>query len=298
MEMIHYSNCPLCQSGKLQPVFSVKDYTVSAENFMLLKCGDCTLVFTKDIPGQENIAVYYASQNYISHSNTQKGFINQLYHRVRTITLTAKRKMIVSQTGIKQGKILDVGCGTGAFLNEMKTAGWQITGLEPDDVARKNAVDLFGIHPLSSTEIFNLPANSFNAITMWHVLEHVHQLHVYVEQLKNLLTHDGRLFIAVPNYTSYDAAHYHAHWAAYDVPRHLYHFSPQSMKILMQQHGLQVIETKPMWFDSFYVSLLSEKYKNGKGNFIKAFLIGLVSNMKALFDGERCSSVIYIIKKK
>ena len=298
MEMIHYSNCPLCQSDKLQPVFSVKDYTVSAENFMLLKCGYCTLVFTQDIPGQQNIAAYYASQNYISHSNTQKGFINQLYHRVRTITLTAKRKMIVSQTGIRQGKILDVGCGTGAFLNEMKTAGWDITGLEPDDVARKNAVELFDIHSLSSTEIFNLPANSFNAITMWHVLEHVHQLHEYVEQLKKLLTEDGRLFIAVPNYTSYDAAYYKAHWAAYDVPRHLYHFSPQSMKSLMQQHGLQVIETNPMWFDSFYVSLLSEQYKNGKGNSIKAFLIGLVSNVKALFDGERCSSVIYIIKKK
>ena len=298
MEMIHYSNCPLCQSDKLQPVFSVKDYTVSAENFMLLKCGYCTLVFTQDIPGQQNIAAYYASQNYISHSNTQKGFINQLYHRVRTITLTAKRKMIVSQTGIRQGKILDVGCGTGAFLNEMKTAGWDITGLEPDDVARKNAVELFDIHSLSSTEIFNLPANSFNAITMWHVLEHVHQLHEYVEQLKKLLTEDGRLFIAVPNYTSYDAAYYKAHWAAYDVPRHLYHFSPQSMKSLMQQHGLQVIETNPMWFDSFYVSLLSEQYKNGKGNSIKAFLIGLVSNVKALFDGESCSSVIYIIKKK
>ena len=142
MEMIHYSNCPLCQSGNLQPVFSVKDYTVSAEKFLLLKCEDCSLVFTQDIPGQQNIASYYASQNYISHSNTQKGFINQLYHRVRNITLTAKRKMIISQTGIQQGKILDVGCGTGANLNEMKTAGWDITGLEPDDVARKNAVDL------------------------------------------------------------------------------------------------------------------------------------------------------------
>ena len=297
MQMIHYSNCPVCQSGKLQPVFSVKDYTVSEENFTLIKCEVCTLVFTQDIPGQENIAAYYASQNYISHSNTQKGFINQLYHRVRILTLTAKRKMIVSQTGIPQGKILDVGCGTGAFLNEMKTAGWDITGLEPDESARKKASELFGIHPLSSNEIFNLPANNFNVITMWHVLEHVHQLHGYVEQLKNLLTENGCLFIAVPNYTSYDAAHYQAHWAAYDVPRHLYHFSPASIKNLMHQHELEVILTRPMWFDSFYVSLLSEQYKNGKGNSIKAFLNGLVSNMKALFDKEKCSSVIYIVRK-
>ncbi len=132
---------------------------------------------------------------------------------------------------------------------------------------------------------------------MWHVLEHVHQLHEYVEQLKNLLAENGRLLVAVPNFTAYDASHYREHWAAYDTPRHLYHFSPASMKQLMQQHGLEVMQTKPMWFDSFYVSMLSEQYKNGKGNIIKAFLIGLVSNVKALFDKEKCSSVIYVIKK-
>jgi 2-polyprenyl-3-methyl-5-hydroxy-6-metoxy-1,4-benzoquinol methylase len=255
-------------------------------------------MFTQDVPGQEAIGPYYASQNYISHSNTQKGFINGLYHKVRTITLTSKRKMIVALTKVQKGNILDVGCGTGAFLNEMKRAGWQITGLEPDEVARRNAVELFGIYPMSSQELFALPARSFTAITMWHVLEHVHQLHEYLDQLKNLLADNGRLFIAVPNYTSYDAQHYQDHWAAYDTPRHLYHFSPASMRALLKQHSLEVIQAKPMWFDSYYVSMLSEQYKNGKGNIITAFLIGFVSNLKALFNSERCSSVIYVIKKE
>lgn len=254
-------------------------------------------MFTQDVPAQEAIGPYYASHNYISHSNTQKGFINAMYHRVRSITLTAKRKMIVSMTGLEKGSILDVGCGTGAFLNEMKIAGWEITGLEPDNLARKNAAELFGIEPRPSQEIFELPAKKFNAITLWHVLEHVHQLHEYLAQLKTLLADNGRLLIAVPNHTSHDAAHYQEHWAAYDTPRHLYHFSPASMKQLMRQHGLEVIQTKPMWFDSFYVSMLSEQYKNGHGNIMSAFFVGLVSNMKALFDKERCSSVIYVIKK-
>ena len=192
---------------------------------------------------------------------------------------------------------MDAGCGTGAFLNEMRNSGWGITGLEPDETARKNAIELFNINPLPSNKIFDLPPQSFDAITMWHVLEHVHQLQEYLAQLKKLLTKNGRLFIAVPNYTSYDAQHYNQYWAAYDVPRHLYHFSPQSIKTLMAAHGLQVKKIMPMWFDSFYVSVLSEQYKNSKGNVVGAFITGLVSNLKALGNEEKCSSLIYIISK-
>jgi 2-polyprenyl-3-methyl-5-hydroxy-6-metoxy-1,4-benzoquinol methylase len=192
---------------------------------------------------------------------------------------------------------LDVGCGTGAFLNTMLQAGWDATGLEPDETARKNAQELYQVQPLSSPEIFNLPEQQYDAITMWHVLEHVHQLHEYIDQLKKLLKPSGKLIIAVPNFTSADGQHYKSHWAAYDVPRHLYHFSPASMKKLMELHGMQVIEHKPMWFDSFYVSMLSEKYKNGKDNLISAFFRGLLSNIAAMGNHQKCSSVIYVIGK-
>lgn len=295
--MIHYTHCPLCAAAAIAPVLIAADYTVSNQKFEVWHCSSCTTRFTQAVPEQNAIGPYYKSDTYISHSDTKKGFINSLYHTVRKRTLNAKRNLIIAETGIQQGAVLDIGCGTGAFLNTMQTAGWQITGLEPDDTARSKAKELYNLQPQSPEKLFELPAASFNAITMWHVLEHVHQLHEYVKKLSELLQAKGKIFIAVPNYTSKDAATYKETWAAYDVPRHLYHFSPAAMKQLVSRYGLKVIAVKPMWFDSFYVCMLSEQYKNGKGNIIKAFFNGFVSNCKALFNKERCSSVIYIIEK-
>lgn len=294
--MIHYDSCPFCGSTAIQQKFSAKDYTVSNEAFAIFTCNSCGAGFTQDVPGQANIGAYYASENYISHSDTNEGLVNKLYHWVRNITLKQKQKLVQAQTRLAAGTLLDIGCGTGAFLSSMKSAGWDITGLEPDETARAKAASLYDIHPQPVQDLFALPVAGFDAITMWHVLEHVHALHEYLDQLKNLLKPGGVIFIAVPNYTSADAAHYQQYWAAYDVPRHLYHFSPASMKQLVAKHGLQVITTKPMWFDAFYVSMLSETYRNGKPGTIKALLQGLRSNLKALFNKEKCSSVIYIIK--
>ncbi|MEO6219344.1 MAG: class I SAM-dependent methyltransferase [Ginsengibacter sp.] len=246
------------------------------------------------MPGPEQIGSYYQSENYISHSNINRGFINKLYHQVRKRTLLQKGNLVENKTGRKQGNILDIGCGTGAFLNTMKKANWKVTGLEPDETARKKALDLYDLQLNTSEKLFSLPNESFDAITMWHVLEHVHDLHEYTNQVKSLLKPNGRLFVAVPNYTCFDEEIYKESWAAYDVPRHLYHFSPASMKELFYLHGFQVISMKPMWFDSFYVSMLSEKYKTGKPNFLRATLNGLESNSKAMVDVKKCSSVIYI----
>ncbi len=295
--MIHYSHCPVCTKEPVQFSFSAKDFTVSQQLFPVWKCNACTAMFTQDIPVQESIGAYYASEDYISHSDTQEGLINNLYHHIRKRTLLKKLQLVKNETHLATGDILDVGCGTGAFLQTMKQARWNITGLEPDETARKKAIELHGVDPLPSSALFSLANNSYDAITAWHVMEHVHQLHEYITQCKQLLKSNGKLIIAVPNYTSYDATVYKTNWAAYDVPRHLYHFSPQSMRTLMSLHGLQVKQIKPMWFDSFYVSMLSEKYTNGKGNIIKAFFTGLVSNIKAMFNKEKCSSLIYIISK-
>jgi 2-polyprenyl-3-methyl-5-hydroxy-6-metoxy-1,4-benzoquinol methylase len=296
--MITYTQCPVCAGTQIQNSFSAKDYTVSNEVFTIAKCNGCTHLFTQNVASQNDIGKYYQSENYISHSDTQAGIINKLYHTVRKRTLAGKKNLVQKETGKQQGKILDIGCGTGAFLNTMKEANWNTTGLEPDDTARKKALELYKIQARPSHEIFDLPNDSYDAISMWHVLEHVHQLQEYIAQLKNMLTANGKIFIAVPNYTSYDAQHYGAYWAAYDVPRHLYHFSPASMKTLVEQHGLKIKKIKAMWFDSFYVSMLSEQYKNGKANIVKAFFIGLLSNVKTMFDKEKCSSLIYVIEKK
>lgn len=278
-------------------MLEVKDHSVSGETFPVLECGHCTLRFTGKVPDAEAISPYYKSEDYISHTNTSKGLINRLYMWVRKRTLRKKRRLVERLTGVSKGQLLDVGSGTGAFVQEMEKHEWKVTGLEPDPDARKVAQEVNGVNLSDINTFYDLPAGSFDAITMWHVLEHVHDLQAYIAKLKELLKANGRLFIAVPNYTSREAGVYKAAWAAWDVPRHLYHFSPASMKALMDRHGLTIARHLPMWYDSFYISMLSSKYKNGKMNLPGAFLNGLLSNLKAAGDVKRCSSVIYVISK-
>jgi len=294
---IHYTACPVCGSSEIKNVLSSKDYTVSGETFVIAECNSCSLRFTQDAPGAGSISSYYKSEDYISHTNTSKGFINRLYKSIRKRTMTGKRKLIIKTTGPAHGTLLDVGSGIGTFVNEMKQHGWQTTGLEPEKDARETAKKLYDLELNDTSELEKLPANSFDAITLWHVLEHVHDLQGYMQRLKVLLKENGKLFIAVPNYNSKDAAIYKEYWAAYDVPRHLYHFSPRSMQVLIEKNGLRLEKCKPMWYDSIYVSLLSSKYKRGKPNIIAASWNGFRSNLKAVNNVKRCSSVIYIISK-
>ncbi len=296
-DLIHYNHCPACGSSDIAFVLKAKDETVSKEYFEIWQCNNCNLRFTQDIPDEKNIGSYYQSAAYISHSNTSQGLVNKLYHTVRSITLQSKRKLIEKSSGKKKGNLLDIGAGTGAFASTMKKNGWNVTALEPDETARANALKDFGIELRPTENLFNLPPKTFDVITLWHVLEHVHDLHTYLDTFYSLLVDGGTLIIAVPNYTSYDAQTYSDNWAAYDVPRHLYHFSPESMKLLLNRHHFTLLQQKPMWFDSFYVSLLSEKYISGKTNFLKAFTNGTVSNLKAMGQASNCSSIIYLAKK-
>ena len=297
MGPIHITACPVCSSGSIQPVVTLQDYSVSRETFEIWECAQCSFRFTQNIPDQTAIAPYYKSENYISHSDTNKGFINRLYHIVRRYTLGSKRNLLKKENAGQSGRLLDVGAGTGAFLLEMKAAGWDITGLEPDMDARKLAQQKTGLSLYDPDTLFQLPASTFDIITLWHVLEHVHALHAYLDQFHTILKQDGTLLIAVPNYCSEDANHYQQYWAAYDVPRHLYHFSPKSMRTLMENHGFSVQRLQPMWFDSFYVSMLSETYRKGRSNLPAAFWQGLKSNLSAMRNREKASSLIYVIKK-
>jgi 2-polyprenyl-3-methyl-5-hydroxy-6-metoxy-1,4-benzoquinol methylase len=294
--MIHYQQCPVCGESTIQPALEARDYTVSQQVFPIWECTACTLRFTQDVPEAEHIGPFYQSETYISHSDTREGLVNKLYHRIRSITLKKKKDLIAAVSGKTAGSLLDIGCGTGAFLHTMKSAGWQVRGLEPDAGARAKAAELYGLSVAPVDQLFSLPSGSFDVITMWHVLEHVHELKAYIDQCKKLLVPGGTLVIAVPNYTSADASHYGPYWAAYDVPRHLYHFSPKSMQHLLTQGGFTLQAMKPMVFDSFYVSMLSERYQHGKDRLVQAALTGLQSNLKASGKPEKSSSVIYIAK--
>jgi 2-polyprenyl-3-methyl-5-hydroxy-6-metoxy-1,4-benzoquinol methylase len=293
--MIHYQQCPACQSKTISEVLVARDNTVSQQDFAIWQCGDCSLRFTQNVPGLEHIGPYYKSDAYISHSETNKGLINKLYLFVRNRTMLRKLDLVQRFTKRSTGNLLDVGCGAGSFLATMQASGWATVGLEPDFDTRQR-VAAKGLEVHSNEHLFALQPGRFDAITLWHVLEHVHQLHDYLHQFRQLLKPGGKLLIAVPNYQAKEAGIYGAAWAAYDVPRHLYHFSPKSLQLLVQKHGLRVEKMLPMYYDSFYISMLSEKIKHGKGNLLRAIWNGLRSNAKALGDVTQCSSVIYVIE--
>lgn len=285
------SNCPVCKASDFEHFLTCRDYTVSKENFNIVSCKSCNFKFTNPRPSDSEIGNYYKSEDYISHSETRKGIINRLYHIVRTKTLKGKLDLVKAY--VSRGTILDYGCGTGMFLKVCSDAGWSSFGFEPDSGARDMAISR-GLNVVSSKD--SLRQSKYNIITLWHVLEHVTDLDQTLQFFSDNLAKDGRLIIAVPNYTSADAKHYGEFWAAYDVPRHIYHFEVKTIEKLLSRFGFTLEETRPMVFDSYYVSMLSEKYRSGAINYLKAFISGLRSNMAAKQPSEY-SSVIYVFKK-
>lgn len=296
--MICYTTCPSCDADDIKPVLEVKDFVASKEIFPIWHCSNCSLRFTQNIPDEGAIADYYQSDNYISHTNTRKGLIYTLYHIVRKHTLRKKRKLIATIIGKPTGSLLDIGSGVGIFPAYMQDKGWQVTAIEPAADVRTAALKQYGLQALPTEALLNMK-EKFDAITLWHVLEHIHDLHNTIQRLSQLLDVHGKMFIAVPNYTCLDAAIYKNYWDGYDVPRHLYHFSPQAMQQLAHKHNLVIEAIKPMWYDSFYGCLLSEKHKRKgqKTHFIKGMWNGFVSNIEAFFDHSKCSAITYILKR-
>lgn len=293
--MYKYNECPVCSGRVFVPFIQAKDHTVSNEIFNIVSCETCNFKFTSPIPDITDMSGYYKSDDYISHSNTKRGLISRLYHLVRGYTL--KKKVQLVSNYVSRGTILDYGCGTGMFINACQKSGWSAYGLEPDAGARKIAQQMSNnIFENKSALSETLSRVKFNAITLWHVLEHVTDLNDTLNFFRFSLLENGVLIIAVPNYTSYDSQHYDRFWAAYDVPRHLYHFERKTIEQLLSGFGFKLHETKPMKFDSFYVSMLSEKYKTGQINYFSAFWTGLNSNLNAV-KPENYSSVIYVFKK-
>ena len=289
-------NCPICNASNLKNFTSVKDLSVSKEIFELAECEKCKFIFTNPRPAENEIGKYYQSEDYVSHNDTNKGFINGIYQLVKKYTLWKKLNLMVQISGKKTGKLLDYGCGTGDFIKILSDVKWNVNGLEPDNGARKLAQNKVGEERVKDLSHLQNLEKDYDVITCWHVVEHIHDLNKTIETLKNALQPKGKLLIAVPNITSYDSLHYKEFWAALDIPRHLYHLKPSDIQYLAKNHALEVERTLPMVFDSFYVSMLSEKYKGG--NIFKAFFIGLISNLKAASKGNNTySSQIYILKK-
>ena len=272
---------------------TVKDFSVSGESFSLLLNEEYQILKTHPQPTLDKLGSYYEFEDYISHTDGKRTLFEKMYHFIKRKAIRDKVSLINSYQPLK-GRILDIGAGTGDFLLECKNQNWEILGIEPNDKAKGIAV---GKGIKFGDTIEKLESNSFDVITMWHVLEHVPDVEHQVAELKRLLKPSGTIIIAVPNFKSYDANHYKEFWAAYDVPRHLWHFSKTAIEKIFDKQNMNLEDIKPMWFDSFYVSLLSEKYKSGKMNFISGFFIGLISNVSGFFKKE-FSSHIYVLKNK
>ncbi|WP_313374668.1 class I SAM-dependent methyltransferase [Chishuiella sp.] len=271
----------------------LKDYFLTQENFELYEDSETGVLFTNPQP-LKTLDKYYESKNYISHTDGKKTIFERFYQVAKTINLNNKFNLINDVA--KGKKILDYGCGVGDFLELMQQKGYDVLGMEPNPTARTIAQKKIGESKVVSIELKNIQ-QKFDVITLWHVLEHIPNLNETIIELKNHLTENGVLIIAVPNHESYDAKYYGKYWAAYDVPRHLWHFSKNSMEKLLDNFGMKIENINPMKLDSFYVSLLSEKYKGNKLGYLSAIRVALKSNYFAKSNGEY-SSLIYTIKAR
>lgn len=297
-ETIHIYTCPICDNSETEPLLTCKDNFATDEEFNLCKCSKCGFGFTQDFPSEKEIGRYYESPDYISHTDTNKGIINWLYHQARKIALKSKSKIVLKYAAIKTGSLIDIGCGTGYFLNHMKRMKWIVTGIEQSEPVRRIAKEKFGLNVQDADYLFQIPENKKNVITMWHVLEHMEHLNKVMNQLYKILTDDSIAVIALPNKNSFDAAHYKSSWAAYDVPRHLWHFSPSDLKLLANKHKFDVVAIKPMYFDAFYISMLSEKNKKTFAGSFVGLCKGWIFFLLSLTNTKRCSSLVYILKKQ
>lgn len=291
--------CPLCKSGLFLNQTEIKDHAVSKKNFMLCRCSGCNLIFTNPRPKESEIYPYYDFPEYYSHEDKAKNVIQYIYQKVRNYAVS--QKVLLFESIIPKGRILDYGCGTGDVLRALQDKKWKITGIEPNDKARKIANTKTQRNVFKTIDEIE-DQKKYDVISLFHVLEHIHELKKTTKSLLKLLKKSGYLVIAIPNHQSWDALHYKQNWAAWDVPRHLYHFDQTSIEKFAEIFELEITEIKPMIFDSFYVSMLSEKYQNPKQwtiiTYAKAIFNGWKSNKFGKEIPGNHSSNIYILKKK
>ncbi|QTN38196.1 class I SAM-dependent methyltransferase [Cryomorphaceae bacterium] len=291
--MKKFDSCPVTGTT-LHPFITCEDYTVSHNAFSVMSNEDGGILVTNPRPELEDLGRYYESEEYISHTDSAQTLMDRVYQWVRSYSLKKKRNLVEQLT--TQRTLLDIGCGTGDFLKELQNNHWSVQGMEPNDAAREKAESKLGITLSQDQSLISFEDGSMDVVTMWHVLEHVPDPVDTVAHLHRILRPGGIAVIAVPNFKSKDAEIYGPHWAAYDVPRHLFHFAQNGMKGLFEGRGFSFKKTEPMIFDAYYVSLLSEKYKSGAARPIHAFINGLRSNLAARRNNE-WSSLIYIFQK-
>ena len=298
MTVITHDKCPLCQSSAIKKRFACVDEFATGEQFDIFECTACGLAFTQNVPDEKEIDRYYESPTYISHSNTSKGFVNRVYHIVRRIMLQKKARKVEKLTGLKNGRLLDYGAGTGHFARLMETRGWSVTAIEKNGKARELTLKEFGFEMLPVEALSTIKDKELDVVTMWHVMEHIQEPDRMWDELHRILGDKGIAIIAVPNSASYDALKYKEYWAAYDVPRHLWHFTPGTIAQWGEKHGFVLDGQYTMPFDGFYISMLSEQYKGSRLHTIRGFWNGFKGWLLQCRRSSASSSIIYVFRKR
>jgi len=294
------TKCPLCKSGLFLNTKNIIDHAVSKESFIICKCTTCHILFTNPRPTSNHISRYYDFPEYYSHNDSLKGLTQLIYQLIRKITINQKIKLL-NNLNPKKGKLLDFGCGTGEFIYQAKKKGWTVTGIEPNQKARQQAKAKLD-HGIYENLGFLKKDDRFDIITLFHVIEHIHDLRTVMKKLISHLKSSAYIIIAIPNPDSFDANIYKEDWAGWDIPRHLYHFGTESIKSFQDNFDLEIIDQRKLTFDSYYVSLLSEGYQNPKRsilmNYLNAIKNGYKSNSYASNRQGNYSSNIFIFRKK
>jgi len=295
--MVNHNKCPLCDSEKIGLLYECADHLVSGQKFPVLKCDTCSFIFTNSYPEESESAGYYQSDEYISHSDTETGIVNRIYKYVRRRMLRSKLRMLKKESGLRSASVLDIGSGTGYFPAYLRLKGWECRGIEKSPEAREYARTRNNIDLLTPDKLYSIEIASIDIVTLWHVLEHLYDPGKYLDSVFSILKEKGFLVIAVPNHISYDARIYREFWAAWDVPRHLWHFNRGTIQLLCRKYGFELVSVRRLPYDAFYVSVLSEKNKESSLPFSRAFFTGLVSWILSIINIDRTSSLVYFFRK-
>jgi lipoic acid synthetase len=293
-DQTNYYPCPVCQSNNTHLYLNCVDHFKTQKSFPIRTCSNCGIGFTTECPAEDELEYYYESDNYISHGSSSGGIVNKVYQMVRNVALNKKRGIVKRELGQITGSLLDIGSGTGHFAAKMKGAGWKTKCVEVNNNARQFSISHFELDAIPPSEISHLHNAEFDCITLWHSLEHLPYLNQYIAEIQRLLKANGICIVAVPNIISYDAKYYKEYWAAYDVPRHLWHFSPDALRFLFESKGFKLLNIKLMPLDVFYISILSERYRKNSVALLSGTCKGLFFAMRTLFNKKGGSSLIYV----
>ena len=296
--MQHHNTCPVCGSAQTEVLFSAPDWLVTKLDFKICRCRNCGFSFTQDHPEASESARYYDSAEYISHTDSRKTLLDKAYQAARNFMLGRKAALVAGLSGKKSGFIVDIGSGTGHFLGTMKSNGWQVAGIEISDNARIYSASKFSVDVYSPEEFSKIQPGSADCVSLWHVAEHLHDLDAYFNKISSILKTEAVLIVALPNSSSSDARHYSKYWAAWDVPRHLWHFNPGSFRLFAKQKGLSLVSVRRLPLDVFYISILSEKNKGSRFAAISGLIKGAFFFLCSLIRKENSSSLVYILKKE